>query len=233
MSDNEKREIAENPTSRPRITRPSYLRGPVVPRRPSQPAIRGEEPGEKENPPAQTLEKREMPQDEDKELYRWNIWLFPRRPLVSALVVGSLIVSILLAYWAFPQVLFVAVAALMLLNRLAPYLFPMECILTEKTAGYKAFLAKDIRPWNNLVTYYEFPDGVLLSHDDRSIRGRLREGLFLYYYPDKSNKDEILSIVQSKLKPPKEAFKDREEKDKEHKGGIGSAIRRVRRLKGE
>jgi len=214
-----------------RIRRPSYLRGPVVAGK-----VRAKiEEGKKDESDKSRRAQQEAQEDQkeelkkDLELYSWKVWLLPRRPLVSVLVVTSLIGSIALAYWAFPRLFFILVISVILVNRLAPYLFPVRYILREETVGYKTFLARDIRPWQRLFTYYEFPDGVLLTYDTRSIRGRIREGLFLYYDETGSNKDEILSIVRKKLKPPEEAFVPKKEQG--YKGGFRSALRRIRSIR--
>ncbi|HHW18786.1 MAG TPA: hypothetical protein GXX30_07780 [Firmicutes bacterium] len=229
----DKDELTKGQSSKagPRVQRPSYLRGSIAPKaaNPSRPeAVSAAQPGH-ERPEVQRPEAQKAEEKEDVELYSWSVWLLPRRPLVSVLVVASLIGSILLAYWTLPQVFFVVIISLILINRLAPYLFPVKYVMTEETVGYRTFLAKDIRPWGNLLTYYQFPDGVLLTHDTRTIRGRMKEGIFLYYEKDGSNKEQVLNIVRSKLKPPKEAFAPRE--DNEYKGGIRSAWRRIRNLK--
>jgi len=205
--------------SRPGKTgRPAYLRG-LRPREKPPGEIKEVAPVEEEQEPK-----------EDVELYRWTNWLLPRRPLVAVFVIGSLIGCIALAYWAVPQPFFVAVITVIFLNRLAPYLFPVTFVLTEETAGYKTFLARDIRNWDVFLAYREFPDGVFLTHDIRTLRGRLKEGIFLYYYEDCSNKDEILRIVGSKLKPLDEALSTEPDK-KENKGGLRSAFERIRRLR--
>ena len=133
------------------------------------------------------------------------------------------------AYWAFPNILFVGIITFILINRLAPYLFPVNYIFTEQTAGYSTFMAKDIRPWNRVFTYYAFPDGVLLANDVRRVRGRMREGLFMYYETGATNQDQILDVVRSKLKPPEEAMAPKAQD--ENKGGFGSAIRRIRKFR--
>ena len=152
----------------------------------------------------------------------------PRRPGVSTAVVITLLACIGVAYWAFPNVLFVGIITFILINRLAPYLFPVNYILTEQTAGYSTFMAKDIRPWNKVFTYYEFPDGVLLANDIRRVRGRMREGLFMYYDTGAVNKEQILDVVRSKLRPPAEAMTPKSADD--NKGGIGSAFRRIKKF---
>lgn len=166
----------------------------------------------------------------DVTLSSWKVWLLPRRPAVSAGVVAALFACIGVAYWAFPELIFVGVITLILINRLAPYLFPVKYTLTEKTVGYSTFLAKDTRNWERIFTYYTYPDGVLLSNDVRSVRGRMREGMFLYYEPGATNKDEVLQVVQSKLRSPKEALAPAEG-EQPFKGGIGSALRRVRKFR--
>jgi hypothetical protein len=206
--------------------RPSYLRG-LRPREKAPGAVKQEAKDEaKEVAPVEE----EQEAKEDVELYRWINWLLPRRPLVAVFVIASFIGSIAIAYWAVPQLFFVSVISVIFLNRLAPYLFPVTFILTEEKVGYRTFLARDIRPWNAFMAYREFPDGVLLTHDIRTFRGRMKEGIFLYYYQDGSNKDEILRIVSSKLKPLDEALST-DQKAKEEKGGLRSAIRRIRRLR--
>ncbi len=202
--------------------RPSYLSGPGAPPPPSD----RDEKATGAAPP----EKGAPEPEEDRELLSWKVWLLPRRPFVSALVVAVLLVSIYLAYWAFPQIIFVGLITFILLNRLAPYLFPVKYFLSEQRAGYRTFLAADSRPWERFFTYYKFDDGVLLSNDTRSLRGRLREGLFMYY-GNETPVDEVLSIIASRLPPPKEAMKPKEET--EYKGGVSSALRRVRRLRGK
>jgi len=169
------------------------------------------------------------PASEDKALYEWKIWLFPRRPMVSAIVVLVVLGSLALAYWTYPEPLFIAIIALILLNRLALYLFPVKYTIGEVTVGYETLLARDKRTWDKFFTYYQFPDGVLLAHDTRGLRGRLKEGLFLYYNRDLSNKEQILDLVKARLKPPKEAMRD--DQSSPSKGGILSAWRRVRRAK--
>ncbi len=212
MSDKEK---APRPASR----RPSYLSGPV--QAPKDPPT-GAAPKTEE-----TTQAQDVP---DKELLSWKVWLLPRRPAVSAIVVVSLLACIAVAYWYVPNILFIVVITMVLINRLGPYLFPVTYTLTEQTAGYKTVGAKDVRQWSKIFTYYEFPDGVLLSNDTRGLRGRLREGLFMYYELGADNKDQVLDIVKSKLKPPAEAMAPNPDAEKE-KGGIASALRRIRKLK--
>ncbi|MGE5579984.1 MAG: hypothetical protein ACM3WU_08065 [Bacillota bacterium] len=212
MSDKEK---APRPASR----RPSYLSGPAqAPKAPPPDAA----PKREETKGAQEVT--------DKELVSWKVWLLPRRPRVSAFVVVALLGCIGVAYWQFPNFVFVAIITMILINRLGPYLFPVTYTLTEQTAGYKTVGARDVRPWSKIFTYYEFPDGVLLSHDTRGIRGRLREGLFMYYEAGAANKDQVLDVVKSKLKPPAEAMAPNPDAERD-RGGIGSALRRVRKLK--
>lgn len=212
--------------------RPSYLRGPL----PQKKADAGSQVTDIREAKAKPRGSQDSPAQakseaaEDVELYNWKIWLLPRRPLVSAFVVASVIGSVALAYWTLPQIFFVGVITVILLNRLAPYLFPVRYIITEQTVGYKTFLARDIRTWDRFLTYREFPDGILLTHDTRTVRGRVREGIFLYYYEDGSNKDEIFRIVSSKLKPPSEAFADADE-EKKKRGGLRAAFDRIRQLK--
>ncbi len=200
------------------VVRPSYLRGG----RPGsiEPVIATQE------KPVEAVEAKTV--SEDKVLCQWKIWLFPRRPTVSAVVSIVIIGSLGLAYWTYPNALFISLIALLLVNRLAMYLFPVKYTIGEETVGYVTFLAKDKRTWDQFVTYYQFPDGVLLTHDQRGFRGRLKEGLFLYYHRDLSNKEQILDLVKTKLKPPKEVA--REEPDPK-KGGLLSAWRRARRAK--
>ena len=217
MSENEKKPRASR--------RPAYLSGPSGPAKTSL-----------EAPPpsadkAESVAKEPEAVQEDRELYRWKTWLLPRRPALSAVVVVVLVGCLGLAYWAFPQPIFMVVIGLILINRLAPYLFPVTWVFTEETAGYKTFLAKDVRKWGQIFTYYEYPDGVLLSNDLRTIRGRLREGLFVYYEPGGANKERVLEVVKAKLKPPKEAMAPKGEQ--EFKGGVGSALRRIRRVRGK
>jgi hypothetical protein len=203
--------------------RPSYLSGPGSPS-----PLTDREPKEARGVPSPEETAKEP--EEDRELLSWKVWLLPRRPLVSTVVVGVILLSIYLAYWAFPQLVFVGLITLILINRLAPYLFPVRYFLSEQKAGYKTFLAADSRPWGRFFTYYKYNDGILLSNDTRSIRGRLREGLFMYYGKD-TPVEEVLSIITSKLPSPEEAMKPKE--DAGYKGGLSSAVRRVRRLRGK
>ena len=227
MSRKNKDSQAEQSRSVQTDGRPAYLRS-LRPRGESLGAVKEEaKEGAKEVAPVEQEQERET--TEDVELYRWRNWLLPRRPLVAVFVIGSFIGCIALAYWAVPQLFFVAVISLIFLNRLAPYLFPVTFILSEERVGYRTFLARDIRPWDAFLAYKEFPDGVLLTHDIRTFRGRMKEGIFLYYYEDCSNKDEILRIVSSKLKPLDEALTSGH-KQKEEKGGLRAAIRRIRRF---
>lgn len=217
MSDKEK-------SPRPRGRRPSYLTGPV-----------GSAKAVPDSAQPETASKKVLQQEEvieDKELVSWKVWLLPRRPGISAAVIVTLLACIGVAYWAFPNVLFVAIITFILVNRLAPYLFPVKFILTEQTAGYKTVMAKDVRPWTKVFTFYEFPDGVLLSNDVRSIRGRLREGLFLYYEAGATNKEQVLDVVRAKLKSPADALAPKAN-DAGFKGGVGSALRRVKKLRGK
>ncbi len=195
--------------------RPAYLRGRsgALPRTEVQ---KPEEPDKDEPKQPET----------DDVIYSWQVWLFRRRPLVSVLVVVTVLGSLLLAYWAVPQPMFIAVLALVMLNRLGPYLFPLKYRLNERTVGFTTFFAKDIRNWSDLDRYGEFPDGVLLSRDPASVRGRLKGTLFLYYYEDGSNKDEILRVIRDKVVPLEARPKG--DDDGTYKGGFKSALRRVR-----
>ncbi len=212
--------------SRPGFKRPSYLGGTGGPGKISQ----GESVTSNEQEPKTSETKKAVEEKEDTKLYSWRVWLLPRRPLVSTVVIGVLVLSLILAYRTFPQVVFLLAVTLILLNRLAAYLFPVTYILTEKTVGYRALLARDVRDWTRFFTYQEFPDGVLLAHDSRNLRGRMKEGLFLYYDNESSNKDEVLKVVQAKLRPPAEAIQY-DNQEKKGKGGFKSALRRVRDLK--
>lgn len=201
------------------VSRPSYLQGG---------RIGGIEPTiETKEKPVEAVEAKTV--SEDKVLCQWKIWLFPRRPVVSAVVSVVIIGSLALAYWTYPNALFISLITLLLVNRLAMYLFPIKYTIGEETVGYSTFLARDKRTWDMFVTYCQFPDGVLLTHDQRGFRGRLKEGLFLYYHRDLSNKDQVLDLVQTKLKPPKEAVRELESAPK--KGGLASAWSRARRAK--
>lgn len=220
----------EERTTEGRSRRPAYLGGrpgralpDTVAGKPETTA--SDDRGKPEKPEEDALKQSET----DNVIYSWKVWLFKRRPLVSAVVVVTVVGSILLAYWAFPQVLFIGVITVLMLNRLAPYLFPVKYTLNERTVGYRTFLAKDIREWSTLRTYREFPDGVLLSHDTTSVRGRLKETLFLYYYEDCSNKDDVLKVIRDKVVPfvPEPKGDD----GRTHKGGFRSALRRVRGIK--
>ena len=212
--------------SRPGFKRPSYLGGMGGPGKITQDkSVSSNEVEPKTGETEHAVEEKE-----DTQLFTWRVWLMPRRPLVSAVVIGVLILSLAFAYWTFPQIIFILAVALILLNRLAAYLFPVNYILTEKTVGYRTLLARDIRDWARFFTYQEFPDGVLLAHDSRNIRGRMKEGLFLYYDTDNSSKDEILKVVKAKLRPPAEAIQH-DSQEKQEKGGFKSALRRVRDLK--
>ena len=95
---------------------------------------------------------------------------------ISVLVVASIHRCLGLAYWAFPQLFFVLIMAVILLNRLAVYLFPVKYILTEETVGFRTFLNRIFALGIKVLTYYEFEDGVLVSHDTRTVRGRLKSG---------------------------------------------------------
>ncbi len=219
MSDDQKK-------PRPASRRPSYLTGPVGSVRPVPASALPEV-----APKAGEARKEQEEVKEDHELYTWKVWLFPRRPLVSAAVVVALFALIALAYWAFPNPFFVSIISVILVNRLAPYLFPVKYVLTEQTVGYRTFLARDVRNWERIFTFYDYPDGVLLANDTRTMRGRLREGLFLYYEPGGTNRDDVLNVVNAKLKTPKEAMAPKEERD--YKGGVSSAFRRIRKLRGK
>jgi hypothetical protein len=219
MSDNEKK---PGPARR----RPSYLTGPAGSARPVPASAQPET-----APKAEKARKEQEAVKEDRELCTWKVWLLPRRPVISAAVVMALLTCVGLAYWALPQPIFVVIIGIILINRLAPYLFPVKYVLTEETAGYRTLLARDVREWRRIFTYYDCPDGVLLSNDTRTMRGRLREGLFLYYELGGTNREEVLNVVKAKLKPPKEAMAPKEGRD--FKGGVGSAVRRLRKLRGK
>lgn len=209
------------PPRKPR--RPSYLSGPggsrPLPAEEAKPAGSGA-PAEEPAPQEQ----------EDRLLHSWSVWLLPRRPLVSAVVIAVLFLSIGMAYWAMPRLLFVGLITVILINRLAPYLFPVKYQISEQRVGYKTFLAADSRPWEKFFTYHTFKDGVLLANDTRSMRGRFKEGLFMYYGKDTPVED-VLATIGSKLPSPEEAMKPKD--NIEYKGGMGSALRRVRKVRGK
>ncbi len=212
--------------STPKVKRPSYLGGPGTKK------AFGDEPAssKKGKAPAEKPESDRKEPKEDAELHTWRVWLFPRRPLVSAGVVLVIVLSLGFAYRMFPQPIFLLIFGVILMNRLATYLFPVNYTLTEETVGYRAILVRDVREWSRFFTYREFPDGVLLSHDVRSLRGRMREGLFLYYKDDLSNKDDVLQIVRAKLDLLEKARKE-DAGDPAGKGGFRSALRRIRAVR--
>lgn len=204
--------------------RPAYLRGGLWSR---------QEPSGSPAPESQT-EKAGLPKTEtqDEVLLTWRVWLLSRNIPKSVLVMVSTAAMIFLAYWAIPQLLFVGFITLLILNRLAPYLFPMKYELREKTVSYKTYMASNTKRWDELFCYREYPDGIMLMHDPRTITGRVREGIFLYYDESPGHKDEILRIVSSKLRPLKEAVAARADGDGvSPKGGLFSAISRLRRLR--
>lgn len=198
-----------------------------IPKRSRRPAYLGGAPS-----PEEAAKAPEGPPEpeEDVVLLTWKVWLLPRRPKTSVLVVSALILAIYFTWRSVQQPLFVLVITGILLNRLAPYLFPVKYTLSKQKAGYKTFMAADMRRWERFFTFHKFPDGVLLANDTRTLRGRIREGLFMHYNTDMSP-DDVLSIVASKLPTPQEAT--RPKAGPKDKGGVGSAIRRVRKLKGQ
>lgn len=165
----------------------------------------------------------------DTELLSWKVWLFPKRPMISTLVVSVVFVCLFLAYRAVPQLLFVAVLGLIFINRLAPYLFPVTFYIREVTVGYRTFLAKDQKRWDRFFCYSVFPDGVLLSHDTSGLRGRIREGLFLYFDKELASKDEIVAQVRARLPSAKEAHESKGTTEK--KAGVSYAWQRAKRAR--
>lgn len=211
--------------------RPSYLRG-AGNRREDLAVSRKAEKVVGETGREAAQEGADRVDGKDEILLTWHVWLLPRNPLKSVLVVSSLVGTIALAYWAVPQWLFTMLIAILILNRLAPYIFPVKYELKDATVTFKTYLASNTKQWNELFCYREYPDGVMLMHDPRTITGRMREGIFLYYDEKLEHKDEILRIVSSKLKPVSEALSGQPQRDKvSSRGGLLSAISRVRRLR--
>lgn len=226
------REDENSGAGRPRNVsrRPAYLRGGTPGRQEKDSS------GDAAKSASEALqgEARRAAGAESREevLLSWRVWLLPKNPLKSLLVISSTIGMVALAYWAIPQFLFVGLICILILNRLAPYLFPMKYELTETTVSFKTYMASNKKQWSELFCYREFPDGVMLMHDPRKVTGRVREGIFLYYDDRLEHKDEILKIVSSRLRPLKEAIAAQPGKDKvTPKGGLFSAISRIRRLK--
>ena len=211
--------------------RPAYLRGTG-----EQREHPGTSPKVEKNSEEATKEAGQrgavLVEEKDEVLLTWRVWLLPRNPLKSAVVVFSLAGVIALAYWAVPSWIFVLLIAMLLLNRLAPYIFPVKYELTDATVSFKTYLASNTKMWKQLFCYREYPDGVMLMHDPRTVTGRMREGIFLSYDEELVHKDEILRIVSSKLKPVREALSGRPEATTINpRGGLFSAISRIRRLR--
>ncbi|MBE3519495.1 MAG: hypothetical protein IMW97_04225 [Firmicutes bacterium] len=210
--------------------RPAYLRG-TVPRRDVETPLRAKEAVVETGEGAGRVAADKV-DEKDEILLSWRVWLLPRNPLKSVLVVSSFVGMLALAYWAVPQVVFTILIAILILNRIGPYIFPMKYELKDATVSFKTYLASNTKRWDELFCYSEYPDGVMLMHDPRTITGRMREGIFLYYDEKLEHKDEILRIVSSKLKPAKEALSGRPKAGEvSSTGGLLSAISRVRRLR--
>ncbi len=211
--------------------RPAYLRGAGTRREDL------EAPRETEKAPDESGRKAcqaavDQVDAKDEILLSWRVWLLPRNPLKSVLVVSSLIGMVALAYWAVPQWVFTILIAILVLNRIGPYIFPMKYELKDATVSFRTYLASNTKQWNELFCYHEYPDGIMLMHDPRTITGRMREGIFLYYDEKLEHKDEILRIVSSKLRPAKEALSGRPQTaEVSSRGGLLGAISRVRRLR--
>lgn len=227
----QKTESSSEGRSRNVSRRPSYLRSAGIRRQDL------EAPQETEKAPDESGKKGcqaavGQVEAKDEILLSWRVWLLPRNPLKSVLVVSSLIGMIALAYWAVPQWVFTILIAILVLNRVGPYIFPMKYELKDATVSFKTYLASNTKQWNELFCYQEYPDGIMLMHDPRTITGRMREGIFLYYDEKLEHKDEILRIVSSKLKPAREALSGKPQRAEiSYRGGLLSAISRVRRLK--
>lgn len=210
--------------------RPTYLRGMAVRR--DVETSRGAKEAVNETGKEAGQVAGDQVDAKDEILLSWRVWLLPRSPLKSLLVISSVVGMIALSYWAVPQWVFTILIAILVLNRLGPYIFPMKYELKDVTVSFKTYLASNTKQWNELFCYREYPDGVMLMHDPRTITGRMREGIFLYYDEKLEHKDEILRIVSSKLKPAREALSGQPQRAEiSYRGGLLSAISRIRRLR--
>ena len=128
----------------PVVGRPSYLRG-----RSRFPEAAEKDEVQLTEEKVDEINKVEEAKQEDTELYSWSIWLYPRRPFLSAFVTITMAGVLVVSYIVFPSKIFILFGALLLFNRLSQYLFPIKYTLTEYTVGYSSLFARDKREWIN------------------------------------------------------------------------------------
>ncbi len=155
---------------------------------------------EKEEPPAPV---------EDKILLQWSVHLFKRRQGISALVLALVAMATYFGYWLFDEWFLAVLVLLISIGALSAYFFPISYTLSERGMKMANFLAREEKEWKDFWTYVHYADGVHLSYDQRRLKGRVRQGVMLYYDDKKELKDTITEIVSTRLPPPEQVGLDK------------------------
>ena len=160
----------------------------------------------KPKPKAPPEEKKPQPpvEEEDEVLLQWSVHLFKRRRGISALVVGMVIMATYFGYWLFHEWFLSVIVVLISVGALSAYFFPISYTLSQRGMKMKNFLAREDKQWHEFWTYVHYPDGVLLAYDQRKLKGRVRQGVMLYYDDEGELKDKISEIVSPRLPSPEE-----------------------------
>jgi len=154
----------------------------------------------KKKPGAETLatKPKEEGSHHGEDILAWSVVPMKREPQKAKILIGSTLVFLLLVYYvSYWDLMWVIVAALLLVASFSSFLFPARYRLTTKGVEQKAGLSNVFKPWDTFIKAVKYKDGILLSHGRSRLRNRLNPGLFLYF--GDNNSEEVLRVVEQYL----------------------------------
>jgi uncharacterized protein YeaC (DUF1315 family) len=122
-----------------------------------------------------------------------------RRNTFIQLMVGN-VLFLALAQYSFGSWIMTMIAAVILLGALSNFLLPSSYEFTTEGVHYQNGLNNIFRKWGAFDKVGKFPDGVQLRYNQRYLREKILQGIFVYYPPrDEELKAKVVGLISQRI----------------------------------
>lgn len=130
-----------------------------------------------------------------EELLAWSVIPMQREPRKAKILIASTLGFLGLVYYvSYWDLLWVGIAALLILGSFNSFIFPARYRFTTEGVEHKAGLSRVFKTWSSFARLVKVDDGIMLSHGRSKLRNRLNPGLFIYFGDD--NSKEVILIAE-------------------------------------
>lgn len=137
-------------------------------------------------------------QPEDEIALQWVSHPVRESAAKSALAVGAVLASGIAVTYFMSSPGFGLLAVVIMFFSLSKFFFPTSYTLSDKGVTVKTTTQTFTRSWNQYRSYFTDKSGVLLSPFARPSRLENFRGLYITF---SGNREEVISIIKSKIQP--------------------------------